>query len=131
MVLLDTDILIQFLRNDEDAKKEISRLLESYQLLSTSSINVAELYFGAYLSESKEENINAVNKLLSKLVIYPFDIIDGKIYGEIRASLKRKEELINELDIFIASIAIEKDIKLITRNIKHYEKVHKVQVETW
>ncbi|KKN08512.1 hypothetical protein LCGC14_1056020, partial [marine sediment metagenome] len=37
----------------------------------------------------------------------------------------------NELDIFIASIAIEKDITLITRNIKHYEKVHKVQVETW
>jgi tRNA(fMet)-specific endonuclease VapC len=131
MVLLDTDILIQFLRNDEDAKEKISRLLESYQLLSTSSINVAELYFGAYLSENKEENINAVNKLLSKLVIYPFDIIDGKIYGEIRASLKRKGELINELDIFIASIAIEKDITLITRNIKHYEKVHKVQVETW
>ncbi len=99
--------------------------------MSTSSINVAELYFGAYLSESKEENINAVNQLLSMLVIYPFDIIDGKIYGEIRASLKRKGELINELDIFIASIAIEKDIKLITRNIKHYEKVHKVQVETW
>lgn len=131
MVLLDTDILIQFLRNDEDAKEKISRLLESYQLLSTSSINVAELYFGAYLSENKEENINSVNKLLSKLVIYPFDIIDGKIYGEIRASLKRKGELINELDIFIASIAIEKDITLITRNIKHYEKVHKVQVETW
>lgn len=131
MVLLDTDILIQFLRNDEDAKEKISRLLESYQLLSTSSINVAELYFGAYLSENKEENINLVNKLLSKLVIYPFDIIDGKIYGEIRASLKRKGELINELDIFIASIAIEKDITLITRNIKHYEKVHKVQVETW
>lgn len=131
MVLLDTDILIQFLRNDEDAKEKISRLLESYQLLSTSSINVAELYFGAYLSENKEENINAVNKLLSKLVIYPFDINDGKIYGEIRASLKRKGELINELDIFIASIAIEKDITLITRNIKHYEKVHKVQVETW
>lgn len=131
MVLLDTDILIEFLRNDEDAKEKISRLLESYQLLSTSSINVAELYFGAYLSENKEENINAVNKLLSKLVIYPFEIIDGKIYGEIRASLKRKGELINELDIFIASIAIEKDITLITRNIKHYEKVHKVQVETW
>ena len=131
MVLLDTDILIQFLRNDEDAKEKISRLLESYQLLSTSSINVAELYFGAYLSENKEVNINAVNQLLSKLVKYPFDIIDGKIYGEIRASLKRKGELINELDIFIASIAIEKDITLITRNIKHYEKVHKVQVETW
>jgi len=99
--------------------------------LSTSSINVAELYFGAYLSENKEVNINAVKQLLSKLVIYPFDINDGKIYGEIRASLKRKGELINELDIFIASIAIERDVKLITRNVKHYEKVHKVQVEKW
>jgi len=99
--------------------------------LSTSSINVAELYFGAYLSENKEENINAVKQLLSKLVIYPFDINDGKIYGEIRANLKRKGELINELDLFIASIAIARDVKLITRNVKHYEKVYKVQVEKW
>jgi predicted nucleic-acid-binding protein len=42
MVLLDTDILIPYLRNDPSIKKKISELLDRNILLSTTSINVAE-----------------------------------------------------------------------------------------
>ena len=120
MVLLDTDLMINFLRKDKSASKKISELLNQHKLLSTTSLNVAELYFGAYLSEKKEENITAVNQLVSKLEIISFNHIDGKIYDELRAKLQKKGELINEIDIFIAAIAIEKDIKVITRNIKTF-----------
>jgi len=61
MVLLDTDILIPYLRNDPSIKKKISELLNRNILLSTTSINVAELYFGAYLSEKIKENLTSVN----------------------------------------------------------------------
>ena len=60
MVLLDTDILIPYLRNDPSIKKKISELLNRSILLSTTSINVAELYFGAYLSEKIKENLTSV-----------------------------------------------------------------------
>jgi len=131
MVLLDTDILIPYLRNDLSIKKKISELLDRNILLSTTSINVAELYLGAYLSEKVKENLTSVNKLVSKLDIISFNEIHGKIYGEVRAKLQKKGELINELDIFIAAIVIEKDIKLITRNIRHFEKVSRLQIEVW
>ncbi|TFG26245.1 MAG: type II toxin-antitoxin system VapC family toxin [Promethearchaeota archaeon] len=131
MVLLDTDILIKFLRNDPSAVKKLSKLIEHHLIISTTSINIAELYFGAYLSEKKEENLNAVKELILKLEIISFNQNHSEIYGEIRANLQKKGELINELDIFIASIAIEREIKLITRNIKHYEKIDKLQIESW
>ncbi|HEY0089460.1 MAG TPA: hypothetical protein VGB37_11495 [Candidatus Lokiarchaeia archaeon] len=60
MVLLDTDILILYLRNDLSIKKN-SELLNRNILLSTTSINVAELYLGAYLSEKIKENLTSVN----------------------------------------------------------------------
>lgn len=131
MVLLDTDILIKFLRKDPSAVKKLSKLIEHHLIISTTSINIAELYFGAYLSEKKEENLNAVKELILNLEAISFNQNHSEIYGEIRANLQKKGELINELDIFIASIAIERDIKLITRNIKHYEKIDKLQIESW
>ncbi len=131
MVLLDSDILIPYLRKDVSIKSKITDLLQKNILLSTTSVNVAELYFGAYLSEKKKENIEAVQKLIFKLNIINFEADHGKIYGQIRASLQQKGELISELDMFIASVALEKDITLITRNIKHFEKIQGLKLEEW
>ena len=131
MVLLDTDILIGFLRNNEEAVNKISRLLAKHVILFTTSINTAELYFGAYLSEKSQENLKAVEKLTKTINIIPFEFNHSKIYGELRSDLQKKGEIINELDIFIATIAIEKDLPIITRNSKHFERIMKLTVDTW
>ena len=53
------------------------------------------------------------------------------VQGEVRSDLQKKGELINELDIFIATIAIEKDLPIITRNTKHFDRIMKLKVNTW
>lgn len=131
MAILDTDILIPYLRNDSKIKTKITELLEKGTILETTSINVAELYLGAYLSNKVKDNLYAVDQLISKLKILYFEGIHGKIYGKMRAELQKKGDLINELDIFIASIALDYDSKLITRNIKHFEKINGLKVEKW
>lgn len=131
MVLLDTDILIGLLRNNKEAVRVISNLLAKHIILFTTSINTAELYFGAHLSEKSQENLEAVEKLTKTINIIPFELNHSKIYGEIRSDLQKKGEIINELDIFIATIAIEKDLPIITRNVKHFERITKLKVDTW
>ena len=64
MVVLDTDILIGFLRNNKEAVSKISELLAKHVILFTTSINTAELYFGAYLSEKTKENLETLEKLI-------------------------------------------------------------------
>lgn len=91
MVLLDTDILIPFLRNDQTIKKKISDLIHNKHVsLSTTSINVAELYLGAYLSEKTKQNLSSVEKLISTLDIISFKTIHGKIYGELKSTLQKQ-----------------------------------------
>ncbi|MFW9989412.1 MAG: type II toxin-antitoxin system VapC family toxin [Candidatus Odinarchaeota archaeon] len=131
MVLLDTDILIGFLRNNEEAVNKIIELVNKHVILYTTSINAAELYFGANLSEKAKENLEAIEKLIKTINVISFELIHSKIYGEIRSGLQKKGEMINELDIFISTIAIEKDLPIITRNTKHYEKIVKLSVESW
>lgn len=131
MAVLDTDILIGLLRNNKEAINKISKLIEKHIILHTTSINTAELYFGAFLSENTIPNLKVVENLIKTLNIIPFDLTHSKIYGDIRADLQKKGELINELDIFIAAISIEKDIPIITRNTKHFKRVLKLQVESW
>jgi len=131
MVVLDTDILIGFLRNNKEAVSKISELLAKHVILFTTSINTAELYFGAYLSEKTKENLETLEKLIKTINIIPFELNHSKIYGEIRSDLQKKGEIINELDIFIATIAIEKDLPIITRNTKHFDRIMKLTVDTW
>ncbi|KKN26401.1 hypothetical protein LCGC14_0875040 [marine sediment metagenome] len=131
MVLLDTDILIGILRDNKEAVSKISKLLAKHVILFTTSINTAELYFGAHLSEKSQENLEAVEKLTKTINIIPFELNQSKIYGEVRSDLQKKGEIINELDIFIATIAIEKDLPIITRNTKHFDKILKLTVDTW
>lgn len=131
MVLLDTDILIGFLRNNKEAVSKITQLLDKHIVLFTTAINTAELYFGAYLSEKSRENLAIVEKLVKTINILPFNLNNSKIYGEIRSDLQKKGELINELDIFIAAIAIEKDLPIISRNTKHFDKIMKLRVDIW
>jgi tRNA(fMet)-specific endonuclease VapC len=131
MVLLDTDILIGLLRNNKEAVRMISDLLAKHVILFTTSINTAELYFGAHLSEKSQENLKAVEKLTKTINIIPFELKHSKIYGEIRSDLQKKGVIINELDIFIATIAIEKNLPIITRNTKHFERMTKLTVVPW
>ncbi|HEC38431.1 MAG TPA: PIN domain-containing protein, partial [bacterium] len=83
MVLLDTDILIGILRDNKEAVSKISKLLAKHVILFTTSINTAELYFGAHLSEKSQENLEAVEKLTKTINIIPFELNHSKIYGEV------------------------------------------------
>ena len=57
IICIDTDILIDHLRNRREAVEEIERLeMEGFQL-STTVINSFELYYGAYKTKKKEKNV--------------------------------------------------------------------------
>ena len=54
-ICIDTDILVDFLRNEEKAVEFIKEHEERNEL-ATTHINLFELYYGAYKSNKKTEN---------------------------------------------------------------------------
>jgi predicted nucleic acid-binding protein len=69
--IIDTDILIDFLRNKKDAVAFITQLEEKKTILSTTAVNVFELYYGAHKSKQSAQTLQGTKKLLDRLVLFP------------------------------------------------------------
>jgi tRNA(fMet)-specific endonuclease VapC len=125
--LLDTDHCISILRGQLDLSLHVSTEEE----LTTTAISVAELTYGAYRSQRSEDNLARLEVLLSALIILPFDEAAGRRFGELKAHLESRGELIDNLDLQIASIAIENDCELLTNNRRHFVRINGLQLMNW
>ena len=55
-IILDTTVLVDFIRNKESAVSFVRNLSEKCEICTT-DINVFELYYGAYLSKQVDKNV--------------------------------------------------------------------------
>ena len=55
----------------------------------------------------------------------------ANILEKIKANLKARGEIINDSDLFIASIAISKGYTLVTNNEKHFARIEGLKIENW
>jgi len=131
MVILDTDFIIGYLR---EAPK-IIEIFSNYEVnetkLKTTIINVGELYKGAYLSAKIKENIEKIEQFLKKVEVLNLNVTIMKIYAKISADLRKKGEIIGDYDELIASIIIHHKETLITRNVRHYERIAEQSFQNW
>ena len=65
--IIDTDILIDFLRNSKEAVEFVTQLEEKKTLLSTTAINAFELYYGAHKSRQSAQTLQATKTLLEQI----------------------------------------------------------------
>ena len=128
--LVDTDILIYRLTQKHPQVQEKMGLVAPTDLF-VSAITVAELYFGAYNSTHVQKNLAILEDVLPQLNILPFTPAAGQVFGQIKADLKRRGELVNDSDLFIAATALAHDLILVTNNEKHFQRINSLQVENW
>jgi predicted nucleic acid-binding protein len=131
MVILDTDFIIGYLREAPKIIEILSNYEENETKLKTTIINVGELYKGAYLSAKIKENITKIEHFLKKVEVLNLNITIMKIYAKISADLRKKGEIIGDYDELIASIIIHHKETLITRNVRHYERIPKLSFQNW
>ena len=119
------------LRNNQDAVLKIESLLNKGEELFTSSINLHELIKGANLSNDILKNTAKVNELMQTISILPFDRKCAVISGNISAKKEIRAKPIGQNDIFIGAVAVSYNLKLITRNKKHFESIENLEIEEW
>ena len=62
---------------------------------------------------------------------YPFDDRAAQQYGRIRAQLEKLGTPIGPNDLLIASIALARDVTLVTANTREFARVEGLQWEDW
>lgn len=127
MNLLDTDHCIAILRRKLDLRERVSPDEE----LATTAISVAELTHGANRSIHREDNLARLEVLLSALIILPFDEAAARRFGVLKAELENRGEPLDNLDLQIASIALENNLPLVTHNTRHFNRLNGLQLVNW
>ena len=91
---------------------------------------MGELYFGAFKSEQVKANLGSIERLRTSVVELGCDGDTARVYGEIRDRLRRIGRPIPGNDVWIAAIAMQYDLTLLTRDA-HFKQIDGLKVENW
>lgn len=128
--LLDTNTCIQYLTGRNI--NVVNQLkITPRQDICLCDVVKAELYYGAYRSTRKEQNLALYELFFSQYISFPFDGRSAKIYGEIRSELSKSGIPIGAYDLQIAAIALANDLILVTHNTREFQRVHDLELEDW
>lgn len=115
--LLDTNIVIALF--DED--KNVIDNIKNAEIAYVPAIVIGELFYGAYNSTKLKENIEKIVQFQNDASILDCDAVTGNYYGQIKKELKDKGNPIPENDIWIAALAKQHDLELVSQD-KHLQK---------
>lgn len=136
--LLDTNIVSE-LTKPYPNPKVINKITELQSLCAISSTTWNELLFGVEIMPSgKKKNLQfsiIVDKIQAAFPIIPYDHHASWIHADLRARLKEAGKIKSFQDTQIASIAIENQMVLVTRNSIDFEPIQEVSsvfyLENW
>lgn len=127
MILLDTNIVSELYKPTPHASVVTWLDTQSNDLLYLCAPVLAELRFGMERLEAgrrKEWLRTAIERLENELYpgrILPFDVTCVAAYGRLVAARQRSGRTIQQMDAFIAAIAVVNGAALATRNVEHFK----------
>ena len=115
LFLVDTNIIIDFLRGDSKAKEFI---INNVDEIKVSVVSVSELYAGVRGKKEEEQLKNFLNSFETLVLNYNISVEAGylknKYYKSHNAGLA---------DCMIAATSIHHDLTLVTDNFKHFPMI--------
>lgn len=132
MYIFDTDSLSNIVKSRPSPRllKNLKGLPAEFQ--HTTSINVAEIYYGAFRSTKREKLLRAFEeKVFPNITILPFDEDSARVYGQLKAKLEKKGITKSEPDLRIASVALQHKFILVSGNVRHFKDIPRLKIENW
>jgi len=114
-ILIDSDVLIDFIRSIPNAVTHIQQLQANNDVLCTCDIVIAEVESGLSLAQSI-----AAQPFIDDLVLLGRDASAARQAGRWRYEYARKGISLGLSDVMIAATAHANHAGLLTRNLSHY-----------
>lgn len=100
------------------------------QIVDIPYVVLAELLLGAYRSSNTPKHLSQINNFVKRCNIVSADASTADAYAQAKAGLLRKGKPIPENDIWIAAIALQYNLVLVTLD-KHFQEVEGLLTENW
>ena len=123
MIVLDTDVLIDILdKSSKRGDETIGRIESTEEEIWTTAINVHEILYGC-LKTSRPVD------LLLNLDALPFSREDANLSSRIESGLEKKGATVRRMDAMIAATVINHGGKLLTYDLKHFDRMKEFGLE--
>lgn len=124
--LLDTNIVIALFAGDTSVQEGLAASEEVF----VPSIVLGELYYGARKSERVRLNLARIDAFAASSTVLGCETETAREYGRIKNLLRIKGRPIPENDIWIAAVAQQHQLRLVSRD-EHFKEVDGLLLESW
>ncbi len=124
--LLDTNIVIALFSQDKGVLEQLQQAVG----IVLPCIVLGELYYGARKSGRVAANVQRVDDLAAQNTILNCDLETAQQYAIIREALRVKGRPLPENDMWIAALALQHDLILVSRDA-HFNEISGLSVVAW
>lgn len=124
--LLDTNIIIALFASEASVMQSLAQADEVF----IPSIALGELYYGARKSRRFQENLGRIEALIVNSTIVECGANTARQYGDVKNRLRLKGRPLPENDVWIAALALQYRLTLVTRDV-HFQEVENLQTVVW
>lgn len=117
------------MRGNEPVREHLTEV--GPEAVGISIITLAELRYGAACSAHPEDNQRAIDGFISAVATLGLTPETARTFGDVKAMLRRRGALIEDLDLLIASTAHARDLTLVTNNARHFLRIPELRLESW
>ena len=128
--MLDTDVLSEFLRGNENVTAKAEEYLQEHGVICFSIITYYEVLNGLLYKDAKKQ-LEKFERFAEMSRIVPMTLRTVQISAKIQADLRKKGTVIGHTDTLIAGIAIANNLQLITNNTAHFNRIKKLKIDNW
>jgi tRNA(fMet)-specific endonuclease VapC len=128
--LIDTDMLSYFFKGDPIVVENFKKYLTKYEIIEISLITYYEIMSGL-LYKNALKQLEIFNDFVSENIVIELTEQSCAISSEIYSKLRNNGELIDDIDLLIAGIAIENEMTLVTNNENHFGRIQGLKIENW
>ena len=122
-VLIDTSIIVSYLRRKEKEKTLLYNLCQAYDDIFASSVTVFEVFYGC---EPAHETM--LSRLFEGMTVVPFDADIARFASAEYRRLRRAGGYIEVRELVVGATAIVKQIPLATLNAPAFRQLPDIKI---
>lgn len=129
MYLIDTDTIIYAMKGHPQVLARLRETVATPKAISV--VTYGELMFSAMRSQRVQENLAHVRRITEVYHVIEVTRSIMASFVSLKAELAANGTPVPDMDLMIASTAIELGYRLVTNNERHFRPVPGLQIENW
>jgi len=130
-MIFDTCFIIDVMDGDEKAISKLKDIVKRDIPQITTAISIFEIFSGMSRCNNPENEKRKIIDVLENLLIADIDNESAQKSGTIDGELIKTGKPIGVQDILIAGVALKRKDTLLTRNIKDFERIKNLKIESY